>query len=60
MMYVVEAFRISTNDRSDIEVFENAEDAIKRAKEIETEDWHVFVTETTGEPGDEGNVIFDI
>lgn len=60
MMYVVEAFRISTNDRTDAEFFETAEEAIERANEIETEDWHVFITETTGEPGDEGKVILDI
>lgn len=60
MLYVVEAFCMSDNARTDIEVYETVDEAIARAKEIESEDWHVFVTETTGDPDDEGKVIFDI
>lgn len=59
MMYAVDALSLTSTDRTETEYFEELEEAVQRAKELETDEWRVYVSETTGEPFDEGKVIFD-
>lgn len=62
MMYAVDVYSYSNGsveDHISTEYFETREAAISRAQELEAEDLRITVLETTGESGDEGNVIFD-
>lgn len=62
MMYAVDCFHYSNGsveDHIDTEYFETREAAISRAQVLEAEDLRITVLETTGESGDEGEVIYD-
>ena len=62
MMYAVDVYSYSNGsveDRISTEYFETREAAISRARELEAEDLRITVLETTGESGDEGEVIYD-
>lgn len=62
MMYAVDIYSYSNGaveDHIDTEYFETSDAAISRAQELEDEDRRIYVSETTGESGDEGKVIYD-
>ena len=58
MMYAVEAARIDTHECAETAWFETIEEAEAYAQELVDREWHVTIIETTGEPGNEGKIIY--
>lgn len=62
MLYAVDVYSYSNGaveDHLDTEFFETRDAAISRAQEVEAENLRIYVVETTGESGDEGEIIYD-
>lgn len=58
MMYAVDYYCFDNTTHETL-WFDTKDEAMQKAHEIDAEGWRVVVTETTGEPDDEGRVIYD-
>lgn len=62
MMYALDIYRYEKNSVGDFirtEFFDTLDEARAAAESLDADDVRMMIVETTGEPGDEGEVVAD-